>query len=127
MDTWRVLEELRAEGRVRHIGMSNFGRAHVDLIVAHARDPPECLQVSSFCPLESLHRRTPEWNSALDFYTFMPGSYMHTYASIASTKKLLYINNVYHKRALTNFVTMCYVPVPAPMIVCPFPNFIYIG
>lgn len=89
MDTWRVLEELRAEGRVRHIGMSNFGRAHVDLIVAHARDPPECLQVSSFCPLENLHRRTPEWNSALDFYTFY-ARFIHTYASIASTKKFIH-------------------------------------
>lgn len=46
VDTWRVLEELRSEGLVRHIGLSNFARAQLDVIVAHARDPPECLQVS---------------------------------------------------------------------------------
>lgn len=45
MDAWRVLEDLRAEGLIRHLGVSNFNRAQIDRLLSLARDPPEVIQV----------------------------------------------------------------------------------
>ena len=45
IEAWRVLEDLRAQGLVRHIGVSNFNRAQIDRLCTLARDPPEYIQV----------------------------------------------------------------------------------
>ncbi|KAI9189954.1 hypothetical protein H9P43_001387 [Blastocladiella emersonii ATCC 22665] len=43
--TWQALERHVREGRVRHIGVSNYTVAHLDQLVAHATIPPAVLQI----------------------------------------------------------------------------------
>jgi 2,5-diketo-D-gluconate reductase A len=45
VETWRVLEELLAEGRVRAIGVSNFKRAHLDRLLGETSVVPAVNQV----------------------------------------------------------------------------------
>jgi len=45
VDTWRALERLHADGRVRAIGVSNFQPAHLDRLLADARVVPAVNQV----------------------------------------------------------------------------------
>ncbi|HWR23745.1 MAG TPA: aldo/keto reductase [Feifaniaceae bacterium] len=45
MDSWRVLEELYAEGRVRAIGVSNFHKHHLEDILSIARVTPAVNQI----------------------------------------------------------------------------------
>ncbi len=57
--TWRILEDLRDEGRIRSIGVSNFHRQHLDELLADARTVPavnqvECHPLLSQVPLKNL-------------------------------------------------------------------------
>jgi diketogulonate reductase-like aldo/keto reductase len=45
VDTWRALEKLYRDGRVRAIGVSNFLTHHLDELRAHAEVPPMVNQV----------------------------------------------------------------------------------
>ena len=45
LDTWRALERIHAEGRVRAIGVSNFQPAHLDRLVAASEVVPAVNQV----------------------------------------------------------------------------------
>ncbi len=45
LDTWRALEELYEEGRVRAIGVSNFLPHHLDNLMQHARIRPMVDQI----------------------------------------------------------------------------------
>ena len=45
VDTWRALERLYADGRVRAIGVSNFQRAHLDRLAAESDVVPAVNQV----------------------------------------------------------------------------------
>lgn len=45
LDSWRALERLHAEGRVRSIGVSNFTEAHLDELIAQATVLPDTNQV----------------------------------------------------------------------------------
>jgi diketogulonate reductase-like aldo/keto reductase len=45
VETWRVLEELLAQGRVRAIGVSNFTRAHLDRLLGETSVVPAVNQV----------------------------------------------------------------------------------
>ncbi|GAA2856227.1 aldo/keto reductase [Microbacterium arabinogalactanolyticum] len=45
LDTWRALERIHAEGRVRAIGVSNFQPAHLDRLVAASEVVPVVNQV----------------------------------------------------------------------------------
>ncbi|HVY61937.1 MAG TPA: aldo/keto reductase, partial [Planctomycetota bacterium] len=44
-ETWRALERLRAEGRARAIGVSNYLRPHLEELLAHASAPPDVNQI----------------------------------------------------------------------------------
>jgi diketogulonate reductase-like aldo/keto reductase len=43
--SWRALERLRAEGRVRAIGVSNFMEHHLEELLSHAHEPPSVNQI----------------------------------------------------------------------------------
>jgi diketogulonate reductase-like aldo/keto reductase len=45
LDSWRVLEQLHAEGLARSIGVSNFLVRHLDELLAHASVPPSVNQI----------------------------------------------------------------------------------
>lgn len=45
LQAWRALERLRAEGRARAIGVSNFMVGHLQELLAHANDAPVVNQV----------------------------------------------------------------------------------
>jgi diketogulonate reductase-like aldo/keto reductase len=45
LDSWRALERLRAEGRARAIGVSNFMPHHLRELLAHCTEPPAVDQV----------------------------------------------------------------------------------
>lgn len=45
METWRALERLHRERRVRHIGLSNFNRSQIERVLALADVKPHVLQV----------------------------------------------------------------------------------
>ncbi len=45
LDSWRALERLHEEGRVRSIGVSNFLERHLEELLRHARIVPEVNQV----------------------------------------------------------------------------------
>ncbi len=45
--TWHAMEQLRADGMVREIGVCNFGTALLRDLLASASDPPSVLQVES--------------------------------------------------------------------------------
>ena len=45
LESWRVLEQLRAEGLARSIGVSNFLVRHLDELLTHASVPPAVNQI----------------------------------------------------------------------------------
>jgi diketogulonate reductase-like aldo/keto reductase len=45
LESWRVLEQLHAEGLARSIGVSNFLARHLDELLAHADVPPSVNQI----------------------------------------------------------------------------------
>lgn len=45
VDSWRVLERLRADGRVRSIGVSNFQQTHLERLLAEADVAPVLNQI----------------------------------------------------------------------------------
>jgi diketogulonate reductase-like aldo/keto reductase len=45
LDAWRALERLRAEGRARAIGVSNFMPHHLRELLAHCHEPPSVNQI----------------------------------------------------------------------------------
>jgi len=54
-DTWRAMEEIKASGRARAIGVSNFLPEHLDQLLAHADVAPSINQIE-FHP----HLQSPE-------------------------------------------------------------------
>jgi diketogulonate reductase-like aldo/keto reductase len=44
-DTWRAMERLKADGKVRAIGVSNYTVRHLEELLARAREPPSVNQV----------------------------------------------------------------------------------
>jgi 2,5-diketo-D-gluconate reductase A len=45
LDTWRALETLKADGRVRSIGVSNFHESHLERLLASAVETPVVNQI----------------------------------------------------------------------------------
>lgn len=45
LDSWRALERLRATGRTRAIGVSNYVEHHLEELLAHAHEPPSVNQI----------------------------------------------------------------------------------
>jgi 2,5-diketo-D-gluconate reductase A len=61
LDTWRALERLQADGRVRSIGVSNFGVDHLQRLLAECQVVPAVNQVElhpelTQAPLRSFHQ-----------------------------------------------------------------------
>lgn len=54
IDTWRALEHLLAEGRVRAIGVSNFGEADLELLARNSEVTPAVNQIE-LSPLRPQH------------------------------------------------------------------------
>lgn len=46
-DTWRAMEQLRADGRARHIGVCNYNSGLLHDLMNYAAHPPEMLQIES--------------------------------------------------------------------------------
>ncbi|QAY73028.1 aldo/keto reductase [Agromyces protaetiae] len=67
VDTWRALERLRADGRVRAIGVSNFEPAHLDRIVQETGVVPVVNQVELHPALQN--RAVIAANDALGIVT----------------------------------------------------------
>ncbi|MTV82832.1 aldo/keto reductase [Secundilactobacillus folii] len=44
-ETWRALEQLKADGKVKSIGVSNFSMAHLELLQTQAKEMPVVNQV----------------------------------------------------------------------------------
>ncbi len=53
-ETWRALEDLRAEGKLRNIGVSNYARHHLEQLLRSCRIKPMVNQVE----LHPLHAQT---------------------------------------------------------------------
>ncbi len=45
MATWRAMEKLRADGKARAVGVSNYTVTHLDELLAGAKEPPSVNQV----------------------------------------------------------------------------------
>jgi diketogulonate reductase-like aldo/keto reductase len=45
LESWRALERIKADGRARHIGVSNFLVPHLEELLAAASDPPAVDQI----------------------------------------------------------------------------------
>ncbi len=45
LDSWRALERIKAEGRARHIGVSNYLVPHLEELLASATEPPAVDQI----------------------------------------------------------------------------------
>lgn len=56
LDSWRALERIKAEGRARHIGVSNFLVPHLEELLAKASEPPAVDQIEIHPFLQ--HRET---------------------------------------------------------------------
>jgi diketogulonate reductase-like aldo/keto reductase len=52
-DTWRAMEEIKASGKARAIGVSNFLPEHLDQLLEHATVPPSINQIEFHPHLQS--------------------------------------------------------------------------
>jgi diketogulonate reductase-like aldo/keto reductase len=73
LESWRVLEQLQAEGLARSIGVSNFLVRHLDELLAHATVPPAVNQIELspflYRSREDIVRRCIEGGIALQAYS----------------------------------------------------------
>jgi diketogulonate reductase-like aldo/keto reductase len=73
LESWRVLEQLQAEGLARSIGVSNFLVRHLDELLAHANVPPAVNQIELspflYRSREDTLRRCAEERIAVEAYS----------------------------------------------------------
>ena len=73
LESWRVLEQLQAEGLARSIGVSNFLVRHLDELLAHADVPPAVNQIELspflYRSREDTLRRCAEERIAVEAYS----------------------------------------------------------
>jgi diketogulonate reductase-like aldo/keto reductase len=73
LESWRVLEQLHAEGLARSIGVSNFLVGHLDELLAHAAVPPAVNQIELspflYRSREDTLRRCAEEGIAVEAYS----------------------------------------------------------
>ena len=71
LDSWRALERLRAEGRARAIGVSNFMPHHLRELLADCNEPPSVNQVelSPFLPQRELRGLCSEAGIVVEAYS----------------------------------------------------------
>jgi diketogulonate reductase-like aldo/keto reductase len=80
VETWKAFEELKAQGRIRSIGVSNFTIAHLERLVQESDTVPAVNQVE-------LHPRFPQ--EELRAYHAEHGVLTEAWAPIAKGKDLL--------------------------------------
>ncbi len=73
LESWRVLEQLHAEGLARSIGVSNFLVRHLDELLAQASEPPAVNQIELspflFRSREETLRRCADEGIAIEAYS----------------------------------------------------------
>jgi diketogulonate reductase-like aldo/keto reductase len=71
LDSWRALERLRAEGRARAIGVSNFMPHHLEELLADCKEVPSVNQVelSPFLQQRELRARCAAHGIAVEAYS----------------------------------------------------------
>jgi len=71
LESWRALERLLGEGRVRAIGVSNFMVHHLDELLAHATIVPAVnqIEVSPFLQQRDVRARCAERGIAVEAYS----------------------------------------------------------
>jgi diketogulonate reductase-like aldo/keto reductase len=71
LDSWRALEKLLADGRVRAIGISNFMVHHIDELLAHAKVVPAVNQIelSPFLQQRDVRARCAEKGIVVEAYS----------------------------------------------------------
>jgi diketogulonate reductase-like aldo/keto reductase len=71
LESWRALERLRQEGRVRAIGVSNFMVHHLDELLAHATVVPDVnqIEVSPFLQQREVRARCAREGIAVEAYS----------------------------------------------------------
>jgi diketogulonate reductase-like aldo/keto reductase len=71
LDSWRALEKLLADGRVRSIGVSNFMVHHIDELTAHAKVVPAVNQIelSPFLQQRDVRVRCAEHGIVVEAYS----------------------------------------------------------
>jgi diketogulonate reductase-like aldo/keto reductase len=71
LDSWRALEKLLADGRVRSIGVSNFMVQHLDELLAHAKVVPAMNQIelSPFLQQREVRARCAEHGIIVEAYS----------------------------------------------------------
>jgi 2,5-diketo-D-gluconate reductase A len=67
LETWRALEELKADGRVRSIGVSNFQPHHLDVLLGQSDTAPAVNQIELHPWLQQYATR--EYNAAHSIVT----------------------------------------------------------
>jgi len=71
LQQWRALETLRDSGKVKSIGVSNYGTHHIEELLAVARIPPAVNQIelSPFCTRRELVSLCTSHNIAIEAYS----------------------------------------------------------
>lgn len=71
LESWRALETAQRLGKVRSIGVSNFGAAHIENLLEHARVVPAVNQVEvhPFCQREALVELCNKNNILIEAYS----------------------------------------------------------
>jgi len=57
LDSWRALEKLRADGKAKHIGVSNFLVPHLEELLAKSKEPPSVNQIEIHPQLQQRETR----------------------------------------------------------------------
>jgi diketogulonate reductase-like aldo/keto reductase len=76
LDSWRALEKLYKDGKIKAIGVSNFNVHHIEYLLQHAEIKPMINQVET-------HVELP--NHYLQAYCESKGMYLEAYAPLMSS------------------------------------------
>lgn len=71
MASWKAMEEAKAAGLIRSIGVSNFGESHIEHILAHSKTVPSVnqIEVHPFCPRDDLVNLCKKNNIMIEAYS----------------------------------------------------------
>jgi diketogulonate reductase-like aldo/keto reductase len=61
LDTWRAMEQIKADGRARAIGVSNYMVHHLEELLAHADEPPTVNQFELSPYIYDSRRSLVDW------------------------------------------------------------------
>lgn len=92
-DTWRAMEQLLGEGRVRSIGVCNFLEPHLEELLSFATTPPAVDQVEHHPRLQQPALRTFLHDKGITMQAWAP----IMRGGVASVPEILDIANEHHK------------------------------